>query len=121
MRLLERARGDVDAAHALEAALEAEVSLPERAEQDGERLLQTRAALAVRNAEGLEVALAPADADAEQRAAAREQVERGQLLGNVDGVVERQQQRLRREADALGLPRDRREREEGRGARCLQA
>ena len=114
MRLLDRRRDQIDAAHRVVAPLVAEAALAQRAEQDRQRLVGAVAALAARHAERLEVALAVADADAEHRAPVREQIEDGELLGDVHGVVEREQQRLRREADLLRLAGEGGQREEGR-------
>jgi hypothetical protein len=65
--------------------------LPQRAD-GAHRLRRARAALLERDAERVELLLQPADADAEDGAAARQHVERGDLLGDVERVALRQDQ-----------------------------
>ncbi len=67
-----------------------EVFRPETADR-GKTFLEARAEPAARYAEGLDLDIAVADAGAEHELTAAEQIERGQLFGKVERLVQRNQ------------------------------
>ena len=94
---------------AVEAALVGHPLLrPQRGDQL-EQLVHAGAALAVRDADGLELGLHPAHPDAEDRPATGQLVERRPLLRELHRLAERQHQDERAELDRAGDPRQRRQ------------
>src|SRR5688572_15720522 len=92
MRPLERTGADLHLGDAEEASLEAHLVLGPQPLDRLERLLEAGAALLPLDAEGLELDVPVADAEAEDHAAAADDVEGRDLLGHVDGIEERQQE-----------------------------
>ena len=114
-RLLHRARPLPDV---LEAPARAGVLRPLVGERDGDRvdrLVGDRAALGERHAERVELAFDVAGADADDRAAARERVERRERLGGLQRVLVRGDEHVRHHARARrAAPRGTERRRSGR-------
>ena len=95
-------RVDPDVAQPVPAALEGDEILAPEAAQDLHLLLHPPAPIAEVLVQGLELDRVPADADAEARAPAAEDVELGRLLGDQRGLALRQDEDRGGELDALG-------------------
>src|SRR5579864_2647488 len=83
-------------------AVEAGYILAPQGTHRGDRLVGARAALMEVQAERVELLLEPAAADAQDDAAARKHVERGDLLGDVERMALRENQDAGGEPDAAG-------------------
>ena len=113
VRPLNRARGDGDVGEPKEPAVVAErLALP-RLEDDLERLEEARLALLVRDAEGVVAPRAAAPADAEIEAPLAQVIERRDLAGDAQGMVQGQELHGRAHAHAPGPGGDPARDEEG--------
>src|SRR6266545_1253834 len=88
----------------VEAAVELDHVLGPQGPQRRDELLGPRAALLHGNPDRLELLAHPAEAEAHVEPAARDRVERGELLGEQGGREERQVRDREAEADPAGLP-----------------
>jgi hypothetical protein len=73
-------------------ALEGHLVLGPRPLDHLQRFLQASGAVALANAERLELDVPVADADPKEDASTAQHIERGQLLGDIHGVEQRQQE-----------------------------
>ena len=90
-------------------ALVGDALLRPQALDEGEVVLEARDALALGHAEGVELHVAIAQAHAEDEVAAADDVQRGDRLGGVDGVVQVEQQDAAPDRHLAGLGRQARQ------------
>ena len=98
-------------------ALVGDALLRPQALHQGQVVLEARDALALGHAEGVELHVAIAQADAEDEVAAADDVQRGDRLGGVDGVVQVEQQDAAPDRHLAGLGRQ--AGQEGHGLQLL--
>ena len=107
------ARQQLGVARLVEAPVEVDRAILQQCPDDRERLLEPVDAMVERDAEGAELGLVPAGAQAEDQPAAADLVDRRGLLGEDSRVVERRAGDQRAELDAVGDRSDRGENRPG--------
>ena len=90
--LLDRPAGHRDVVELADIVLEADIVLGPQALDDLQTLLEAAHALAARHAKRVELDIAIPEPDAEDEIAAPDRIERGNVLGDFDRIVQRRQQ-----------------------------